>query len=64
MNIETRDDLLSTLAEASELEHNLMCLYLYAAFSLKESPTEGVSRPNWRRSRRGERRSWALQVRK
>ena len=43
MNIETRDDLLSTLAEASELEHNLMCLYLYAAFSLKESTTEGVS---------------------
>ena len=43
MNIETRDDLLSTLAEASELEHNLMCLYLYAAFSLKQSTTEGVS---------------------
>ena len=43
MKIETRDDLLSTLAEASELEHNLMCLYLYAAFSLKQSTAEGVS---------------------
>ena len=43
MKIETRDNLLSTLAEASELEHNLMCLYLYAAFSLKQSTTEGVS---------------------
>ena len=43
MNIETRDDLLSTLAEASELEHNLRCLYLYAAFSLKQSTIEGVS---------------------
>ena len=43
MKIKTRDDLLSTLAEASELEHNLMCLYLYAAFSLKQSTTEGVS---------------------
>ena len=43
MKIETRDHLLSTLAEASELEHNLMCLYLYAAFSLKESIVEGVT---------------------
>ena len=43
MKIETRDHLLSTLAEASELEHHLMCLYLYAAFSLKESTVEGVT---------------------
>ncbi|MEO7861959.1 MAG: ferritin-like protein [Nitrospirales bacterium] len=43
MKIETRDHLLSTLAEASELEHNLMCLYLYAAFSLKQSTAEGIT---------------------
>jgi hypothetical protein len=41
MKIETRDDLLSTIAEAIELEHNLM--RLYAAFSLKQSTTQGVS---------------------
>ncbi len=33
--IETREQLLSALAEAAELEHSLMCLYLYAVFSLK-----------------------------
>ena len=43
MKIETRDHLLSTLAEASELEHHLMCLYLYAAFSLKRSTAEGIT---------------------
>ena len=30
-----REQLLHTLYEAAELEHNLMCTYLYAAFSLK-----------------------------
>ena len=43
MKIETRDHLLSTLAEASELEHNLLCLYLYAVASLKQSTAEGVT---------------------
>ena len=43
MKIETRDHLLSTLAEASELEHNLMCLYLYAVSSLKQSTAEGIT---------------------
>jgi CDGSH-type Zn-finger protein/uncharacterized Fe-S cluster protein YjdI len=35
----TRELLLHALYEAAELEHNLMCTYLYAAFSLK-SPDE------------------------
>ena len=43
MKIETRDHLLSTLAEASELEHNLMCLNLYAVASLKQSTAEGIT---------------------
>jgi hypothetical protein len=30
-----REILINALYEASELEHNLMCTYLYAAFSLK-----------------------------
>ena len=31
------------LAEAAELEHNLLCSYLYAAFSLKQDESEDVS---------------------
>ncbi|MGZ3653336.1 MAG: ferritin-like domain-containing protein, partial [Bdellovibrionota bacterium] len=41
--IESRVHLFAALAEAAETEHNLMCLYLYAAFSLKRSKEEGVS---------------------
>ena len=29
----TREQLIHALYEAAELEHNLMCTYLYAAFS-------------------------------
>lgn len=38
----TREALLHALYEAAEIEHNLMCTYLYAAFSLK-APDEGLS---------------------
>nr|HRK65224.1 ferritin-like domain-containing protein [Terricaulis sp.] len=38
----TREQLIHALYEAAELEHNLMCTYLYAAFSLKDE-TEGLS---------------------
>jgi CDGSH-type Zn-finger protein/uncharacterized Fe-S cluster protein YjdI len=38
-----REQLLHTLYEAAELEHNLMCTYLYAAFSLKSGVDEGLS---------------------
>ena len=38
-----REQLLHLLAEAAELEHNLLCSYLYAAFSLKRSTDEGVT---------------------
>lgn len=41
--IESRIQLYSALAEASEIEHNLMCLYLYSMFSLKKSKEEGLS---------------------
>jgi hypothetical protein len=30
-----RDRLVHLLTEAAEIEHNLLCSYLYAAFSLK-----------------------------
>jgi Ferritin-like len=39
----TRRDLLYLLAQASELEHSLVCQYLFTAFSLKESTDEGVT---------------------
>lgn len=38
----SREQLIHSLYEAAELEHNLMCTYLYAAFSLK-SAGEGLS---------------------
>lgn len=37
-----RDQLISMLAEAAEVEHCLMCSYLYAAFSLKQSLDEDL----------------------
>jgi CDGSH-type Zn-finger protein/uncharacterized Fe-S cluster protein YjdI len=39
----TREGVLNALYEASELEHNLMCTYLYAAFSLRDGEGEGLS---------------------
>jgi CDGSH-type Zn-finger protein/uncharacterized Fe-S cluster protein YjdI len=39
----TRELVLHTLYEAAELEHNLMCTYLYAAFSLRSGIQEGLS---------------------
>jgi CDGSH-type Zn-finger protein/uncharacterized Fe-S cluster protein YjdI len=50
----TREALLHMLYEAGELEHNLMCTYLYAAFSLKDDhdglqPHEAHAVAGWRR---------------
>lgn len=39
----TREALLHLLAEASELEHNLLCSYLFALFSLKRRQDEDLS---------------------
>ena len=41
--IEHREALYYMLCEAAELEHGIMCQYLYAAFSLKQSKDEGLS---------------------
>jgi hypothetical protein len=41
--IEHREALIYMLYEASELEHGIMCQYLYAVFSLKESADEGLT---------------------
>lgn len=41
-DLPTREQLLFNLYEAAELEHNLMCTYLYAAFSLRVGEAEGL----------------------
>lgn len=38
----SREQLIFTLNEAAEIEHNLMCTYLYAAFTLKDE-SEGLT---------------------
>ncbi|WP_374673073.1 ferritin-like protein [Ideonella sp.] len=39
----TREQLLHLLTEAAELEHNLLCSYLYAGFSLKTGTDEDLT---------------------
>ena len=41
--IENREELLFLLGEASQLEHILMCEYLFAVFSLKRDVSEGIT---------------------
>jgi CDGSH-type Zn-finger protein/truncated hemoglobin YjbI len=41
--IEHREALIYLLCQAAELEHGIMCQYLYAAFSLKQTTDEGLS---------------------
>jgi CDGSH-type Zn-finger protein/truncated hemoglobin YjbI len=43
--IEHREALIYMLCEAAELEHAIMCQYLFAAFSLKQTADEGLSGP-------------------
>ena len=51
----SREQLLYWLHEAAEIEHHLMCCYLYAAFSLKRAdpvwtPAQQSAVQSWRRS--------------
>jgi CDGSH-type Zn-finger protein/uncharacterized Fe-S cluster protein YjdI len=43
IRVATREDVLTLLAEAAAIEHNLMCCYLYAAFSLKTADDDGIT---------------------
>src|SRR5881397_234791 len=43
LRIDSREELVYLLGEACELEHGLLCEYLYAQFSLKRSVAEGVT---------------------
>jgi hypothetical protein len=42
LRVEHREELVWLLAQACELEHGLMCEYLFAQFSLKRSGEEGL----------------------
>jgi hypothetical protein len=53
--VTTREELIFLLCEASELEHLLMCEYLFAAFSMKESTEEGLTPEQLNAVRRWER---------
>jgi len=43
LRVQSREELVYLLGEACELEHGLLCEYLYAQFSLKRSVAEGVT---------------------
>ena len=52
-----RSQLLMMLSEAAEIEHCLMCCYLYAAFSLKQSEAENLTAAELEAVRR-----WRLEI--
>jgi len=43
ISVRNREQLITLLTEAAEIEHGLMCCYLYAAFSLKTGDESGLS---------------------
>jgi hypothetical protein len=43
LRVERREELVWLLAQACELEHGLMCEYLFAQFTLKRTQAEGLS---------------------
>src|SRR5690606_2693282 len=55
MRTPTREQLLHSLYEAAELEHDLMCTYLYAAFTIKTDPTDGITNEQAERASRWRR---------
>ena len=42
-HLTSREQLVNMLAEAAEVEHNLMCCYLYAAFAIKTREDDGLT---------------------
>ncbi len=43
IRIDDREELIYMLAEAAEIEHNLMCGYLYGVWSLKRGEIDGLT---------------------
>lgn len=52
VRIENRAQLIYLLTEAAELEHQVMCSYLFAYFTMKDSASEGLSEEQLRAVRR------------
>lgn len=52
VRIENRAQLIYLLTEAAELEHGIMCCYLFAAFSIKKDTSEGITEEQLRIARR------------
>lgn len=55
VRIENRSQLIYLLTEAAELEHGIMCCYLFTAFSLKNDVSEGITEEQLRGIRRWRR---------
>ena len=55
MVVESREELIYLMSEASEIEHMLMLEYLFAAFSLKTDASEGLTEEQFGAVRRWER---------
>src|ERR1700748_2104061 len=43
LRVDTREELVYLLGQACEIEHGVMCEYLYAQFSFKRGPDEGLT---------------------
>ena len=43
LRLETREELVSLLHEAAELEHGLVCSYLFTTFTLKDGEADGLT---------------------
>jgi hypothetical protein len=52
VTIDTREELIDALVEASEVEHGVLLQYLFAAYSLKKRADEGLSPAQQERVRR------------
>ena len=55
VRIENRAQLIYLLTEAAELEHGIMCCYLFSAFSINRDVEEGISEEHLRFVRRWRR---------
>ncbi len=53
-SIDTREELVGALAVAAELDHFLLAQYLFAAYSMKKRPSEGISERQVELARRWE----------
>ena len=50
--IENREELIAALNKVAEVEHQFMCMYLYAAFSLKKNPDKDCNAAQFEAVRR------------